>query len=164
MEEKQKKVPAKRIQLVDVVLERKGSQMFEGRRVRSPKDAANIIRDFIGDSDREKFVVIGLLTKNEPQLLQVVHTGSINASIVHPREVMKALVISNCSCCIVAHNHRRMMEKYGIYVPISEVGYGTIFLYKEEIDEQLVPAEKTLKVQLKQRVLVTLVQMVRNIS
>lgn len=31
MEEKQKKVPAKRIQLVDVVLERKGSQMFEGR-------------------------------------------------------------------------------------------------------------------------------------
>ena len=86
MEEKQKKVPAKRIQLVDVVLERKGSQLFSGRRVRSPEDAANIIREFIGDSDREKFVVLGLSTKNEPQLLQVVHTGSINASIVHPRE------------------------------------------------------------------------------
>lgn len=60
MEEKQKKVPAKRIQLVDVVLERKGSQLFSGRRVRSPEDAANIIRDFIGDSYREKFVVLGL--------------------------------------------------------------------------------------------------------
>ena len=82
MEENQKKQPAKRIKLVDVVLERKGSQMFEGRRVRSPEDAANIIRDFIGDSDREKFVVLGLSTKNEPQLLQVVHTGSINASVV----------------------------------------------------------------------------------
>lgn len=33
-----------------------------------------------------------------------------------------------------------MMEKYGIYVPLSEVGYETVFLYKEEIDEQLVPA------------------------
>ncbi|ATP39002.1 hypothetical protein CSE16_02620 [Solibacillus sp. R5-41] len=33
-----------------------------------------------------------------------------------------------------------MMEKYGIYVPLSEVGYETVFLYKEEMDEQLVPA------------------------
>ncbi|WP_342533873.1 hypothetical protein MHB40_03070 [Lysinibacillus sp. FSL K6-0057] len=82
MEENQKKQPAKRIQLVDVVLERKGSQLFSGRRVRSPEDAANIIRDFIGDSDRERFVVLGMSTKNEPQVLQVVHTGSINASIV----------------------------------------------------------------------------------
>lgn len=105
MEEKQKKVPAKRIQLVDVVLERKGSQLFSGRSVRSPEDASNIIRDFIGDSDREKFVVLGFSTKNEPQLLQVVHTGAINASIVHPREVMIALILSNCACCVVAHNY-----------------------------------------------------------
>lgn len=55
--------------------------------------AANIIRDFIGDSDIERFVVLGMSTKNEPQVLQVVHTGSVNASIVHPREVMKVLII-----------------------------------------------------------------------
>lgn len=78
---------------------------MSGRRVRSPEDAANIIRDFIGDSDREKFVVLGLSTKNEPQILQVVHTGSINASIVCPREIMKALILANCSCCVVSHNH-----------------------------------------------------------
>ena len=80
MRENEKKVPAKRIQLVDVVLERKGSHMFSGRRVRSPEDAAKIIRDFIGDSDREKFVVLCLSTKNEPTAMQVVHTGE---SIVH---------------------------------------------------------------------------------
>ncbi|MEK4629897.1 hypothetical protein MKZ17_16945 [Solibacillus sp. FSL R7-0682] len=50
MEEKQKKVPAKRIQLVDVVLERKGLQLFLGRRVPSPEDVANIIRDFIRET------------------------------------------------------------------------------------------------------------------
>ena len=33
------------------------------------------------------------------------------------------------------------MEKYSIYVPISEIGYETVLLYKEEIDEKLVPAE-----------------------
>ena len=63
MEENKKKVPAKRIQLVDMVLERKGSQLFSGRRIHSQEDAANIIRDFIGDSDREKFVVLGLTVK-----------------------------------------------------------------------------------------------------
>lgn len=101
----ERKQSAKRIQLVDVVLERKGSQLFSGRRVRSPEDAANIIRDFIGDSDREKFVVLGLSTKNEPTVLQVVHTGSINASIVSPRDVMKVLILANCAGCIVGHNH-----------------------------------------------------------
>ena len=53
MEEKQKKVPAKRIQLVDVVLERKGSQLLSGRCVRLPEDAPNIIRDFIGDATQK---------------------------------------------------------------------------------------------------------------
>lgn len=105
MKDNQKKIPAKRIQLVDVVLERKGSQPFSGRRVRSPEDAANIIHDFIGDCDRERSVVLGMSTKNEPQVLQVVHTGSINASIVHPRDVMKALILANCASCIVGHNH-----------------------------------------------------------
>ncbi|WP_342443692.1 JAB domain-containing protein [Lysinibacillus sp. FSL K6-0075] len=79
--------------------------MFEGRRVRSSEDAANIIRDFIGDSDREKFVVLCLSTKNEPTAMQVVHTGSINASIVHPRDVLKLAIISNSASCIVGHNH-----------------------------------------------------------
>ena len=33
-----------------------------------------------------------------------------------------------------------MMDKYGIYVPLSEIGYESHLLYKEEIDGQLVPA------------------------
>ncbi len=95
----------KRITLVDVVLERKGSMLFEGRRVKVPNDAANIIRDFIGDSDREKFVVLCLNVKNEPTAMQVVHTGSLNASIVHPRDVFKVAVLSNSASVVVAHNH-----------------------------------------------------------
>ena len=95
----------KRITLVDVVLERKGSMLFEGRKVKIPNDAANIIRDFIGDSDREKFVVLCLNVKNEPTAMQVVHTGSLNASIVHPRDVFKVAVRSNSASVVVAHNH-----------------------------------------------------------
>ena len=95
----------KRITLVDVVLERKGSMLFEGRKVKIPNDAANIIRDFIGDSDREKFVVLCLNVKNEPTAMQVVHTGSLNASIVHPRDVFKVAVLSNSASVVVAYKH-----------------------------------------------------------
>ena len=49
--------------------------------------------------------MLGMSTKNEPQVLQVFHTGSINASIVHPRDVMKVLILANCACCVVGHNH-----------------------------------------------------------
>lgn len=63
-----------------MVLERTGSTLFSKRFVRSAEDATQIMREFIGESDREKFVVLGLSTKNESQVLQVVHIGSINAS------------------------------------------------------------------------------------
>lgn len=101
----------KRITLVDVVLERKGSMLFEGRKVKIPNDAANIIRDFIGDSDREKFVVLCLNVKNEPTAMQVVHTGSLNASIVHPRDVFKVAVLSNSASVVVAHNHQEIQQQ-----------------------------------------------------
>lgn len=76
--------------IVDVVLERKGSMMFEGRKMKIPNDAANIIRDFIGDSDREKFVVLCLNVKNKCTAMQVVYTGSLNG-------VFKVALFS-CKC------------------------------------------------------------------
>ncbi len=85
----------KRITLVDVVLERKGSMMFEGRKMNIPNDAANIIRDFIEDSDCEKFVVLCLNVKNKCTAMQVVYTGSLNG-------VFKVALFS-CKC--LAYNH-----------------------------------------------------------
>jgi len=57
------------------------------------------------DSDREKFLVIFLNTKNEPNCIELVSTGSLNASIVHPREVMKSAILSNANSMILVHNH-----------------------------------------------------------
>ena len=33
------------------------------------------------------------------------HVGSLNASIVHPREVMKCAILNNAASIIVGHNH-----------------------------------------------------------
>jgi len=50
-------------------------------------------------------VVICLDTKNQPTAINVCHVGSLNASLVHPREVMKPAILSNAASILVGHNH-----------------------------------------------------------
>ena len=51
------------------------------------------------------FVVACVNTKNEIANLTVAHIGSLNSSIVHPREVFKTAILSNAASIICAHNH-----------------------------------------------------------
>lgn len=44
-------------------------------------------------------------TKNQPTALNICHIGSLNYSLVHPREVFKTAVLSNASSIMVGHNH-----------------------------------------------------------
>lgn len=57
------------------------------------------------ESDREQFFLICLNVKNEPTAIHTVSIGSLDSSIVHPRETFKAAVLANASSIIVAHNH-----------------------------------------------------------
>lgn len=104
-ENQSKAVPAKRVDIVQVKLVREKSMLYKGRRVRSPRDAYELIRDFLGNVDREHFIVLCMDTKNQPTCIQTVHIGSLNASIVHPREVLKPAILSNAASILVAHNH-----------------------------------------------------------
>ena len=55
--------------------------------------------------DREKFIAVHLNTKNQIISYEVVSVGSLNASIVHPREVFKGAILSNAASVILCHNH-----------------------------------------------------------
>ncbi len=55
--------------------------------------------------DREKFIAVHLNTKNQIISYEVVSVGSLNASIVHPREVFKGAILSNAASVIICHNH-----------------------------------------------------------
>lgn len=101
----QKKLPAKRVEIVKVKLVRENIMHYKERKIRSPLDAYNLMKDFLGDLDREHFVVMCLDTKNQPTFLQIVHIGSLNASVVHPREILKSAILSNSASIIVGHNH-----------------------------------------------------------
>lgn len=96
---------SKRINVVQVKLVRERSIMYKERQIRSSQDAYELIFDFLGDVDREHFVVLCLDVKNQPTCIQTVHIGSLNSSIVHPREILKSAILSNSASIIVAHNH-----------------------------------------------------------
>ncbi|MER2192138.1 MAG: DNA repair protein RadC [Solibacillus sp.] len=98
-------VPAKRVNIVQVKLVREKVLHYKNRKIKSPEDAYNLMKEYLGDVDREHFIVICLDTKNQPTCIQTVHIGSLNASIVHPREVLKSALLSNSASIIVGHNH-----------------------------------------------------------
>ena len=100
-----KKIPAKRVGIVSLKLVKEQSVLYETRVISNPYDAYKLIKNFLIDSDREKFVVACLDTKNQPVNISVVSIGSVNSAIVHPREVFKVAMLSNASKIICFHNH-----------------------------------------------------------
>lgn len=56
-------------------------------------------------ADREHFVVLHLDARNRVTGHETVSIGSLNASMVHPREVFKATILANAASVILVHNH-----------------------------------------------------------
>ena len=53
----------------------------------------------------ERFIALALSTKNHVIAVLPVSQGSLNASIVHPRELFQRAILANCASLILAHNH-----------------------------------------------------------
>lgn len=72
--------------------------------VRGPETVFQLTRD-IRDSNREHFVGFYLNTRNQVLRREVISIGSLNASIVHPREVFTPAIAVSAASLILAHNH-----------------------------------------------------------
>lgn len=73
--------------------------------VNEPEDVVASLMVEMRHLDREHFKVIVLNTKNVAVKILDVSIGSLNASIVHPRELFKLVLKYNGAALIVAHNH-----------------------------------------------------------
>lgn len=73
--------------------------------VNSPETAANLLMDEMRFLDKEHFKVVLLNTKNHIIAIETISVGSLNASIVHPREVFKQAITKSAAALILAHNH-----------------------------------------------------------
>jgi DNA repair protein RadC len=73
--------------------------------IRSPKDVFNLLEPELRFEQKEHFICLFLNTKNHLIFKEVISVGSLNATIVHPREVFHA-AIRRCSASLIcAHNH-----------------------------------------------------------
>jgi len=73
-------------------------------RYKSPEEVYRLLKP-MAKLDREHFVVLHLDGKNSVIAKETVSIGSLNQSIVHPREVFKAAIINSSASLIFAHNH-----------------------------------------------------------
>lgn len=84
---------------------RVGQARVDRNTVGSASDVYELLGDRMRHLDREHIVVILLDTKNHVLGSEVVSVGSLDASIVHPREVFKPAIRRSASAIILAHNH-----------------------------------------------------------
>jgi DNA repair protein RadC len=72
--------------------------------INSAKDAFNHLHE-IRNAKREHFVVLYLDARNQLIHKETISIGTLNASLVHPREVFKPAVDHLAAAIIIAHNH-----------------------------------------------------------
>ncbi|MGE7981068.1 MULTISPECIES: RadC family protein [Solibacillus] len=73
--------------------------------IRSPEDAATFLMQDMTSLQQEHFVCLFLNVKNQVLHKQTIFVGSLNASIVHPREIFREAVKRSAASIICSHNH-----------------------------------------------------------
>ncbi|AWE08177.1 hypothetical protein DCE79_12585 [Lysinibacillus sp. 2017] len=73
--------------------------------IRSPEDAASYLMQDMTSLQQEHFVCLFLNVKNQVIHKQTIFVGSLNASIVHPREIFREAVKRSAASLICSHNH-----------------------------------------------------------
>lgn len=78
---------------------------FSNKKITSPSDIAEIFIPLLRDQLKEQFVIVCLSSSNKIIKYETISIGSLNASIVHPREVFKVAIDCNSANIILLHNH-----------------------------------------------------------
>ena len=79
--------------------------LYSSEPLRSPEAAVKVIADMLRQYDREAFCIVNLRNDLSPINMNIVSTGTLNASLAHPREILKSAVLSNASATMLFHNH-----------------------------------------------------------
>lgn len=74
-------------------------------KITSPKELADLLMGEMNDLTQEVLKVILLNTKNVIIGTKDVFKGSLNTSVVHPREIFKQAINKNSASIIICHNH-----------------------------------------------------------
>lgn len=73
--------------------------------IRSPKDVADYLMEDMRYLKQEYFIALLLNTKNQIINKEEISVGTLNSSVIHPREVFKPAIKKSVSAIIIVHNH-----------------------------------------------------------
>lgn len=98
-----KYIPHYRLELV------RDSNQLQVRRefLNGPAAAARILRQIMQPErlPNERFCVLTVNTRNQPLGFHMISEGCLNATIVHPREIMTRCCLDNAAAWFACHNH-----------------------------------------------------------
>lgn len=78
---------------------------LEKVKIKSPKDVADMMMAKMKDLTQEHFVALFLNSKNVVIKEEIIYKGTLNSSVIHPREVYNAAIRASSNAIIVVHNH-----------------------------------------------------------
>jgi DNA repair protein RadC len=73
--------------------------------IRSGRDAAPLLSALLLDQVGERFGVLSVDTKHRIIGWDIVSVGSLDATMIHPRDVFRTAILQNAAAIIVCHNH-----------------------------------------------------------
>jgi len=71
----------------------------------TPTEVAKFLSEALSSYDRELFCCLNMSTKTQVINMNIISMGTLNAALIHPREVFKSAILSNANSVILAHNH-----------------------------------------------------------
>jgi len=71
----------------------------------SQKDASDMFHSMVYDKDREHFISVNMDARNKAKSVNIISIGTLNANLVHPREVFISAIKEKAAKIIVCHNH-----------------------------------------------------------
>jgi DNA repair protein RadC len=75
------------------------------KEIRGPDDVVAFVGPKLRKEQREHFLVLLLNARHEVMAKETVSIGSLNASMVHPREVFKPAIAASAASIVLVHNH-----------------------------------------------------------
>lgn len=74
-------------------------------KIRGPADVHRLMIERVRQLDQEAFFVVALDAQSQVRAVHEATRGTLNSSLVHPREVFRAAILAGAAGIVIAHNH-----------------------------------------------------------
>jgi len=84
---------------------KKEENLSKNKIINSPKDLFPLLKEKIINFHKEYFMVVSLDNRNKVINVDTVSVGTLNSSLIHPRETFEVAIKNHAAAIIICHNH-----------------------------------------------------------